>query len=156
MAKSDLLKQAIADAKTVKETALANAKIALQEAFQPQLTRMFAEKLDAELMDEDETETEMEVGTDVGAEMDNVEAEGGDDFQWTDDSLSASVGGNDYSFQVGMAGEEEELPTEQPETEEEMSAEYNEGMEMEMEDDLDISEIIRELEGDMDAEVMEE
>ena len=156
MAKSDLLKQAIADAKTVKETALANAKIALQEAFQPQLTRMFAEKLDAELMDEDETETEMEVGTDVGAEMDNVEAEGGDDFQWTDDSLSASVGGNDYSFQVGMAGEEEELPAEQPETEEEMSAEYNEGMEMEMEDDLDIYEIIRELEGDMDAEVMEE
>jgi hypothetical protein len=156
MAKSDLLKQAIADAKTVKETALANAKIALQEAFQPQLTRMFAEKLDAELMDEDETETEMEVGTDVGAEMDNVEAEGGDDFQWTDDSLSASVGGNDYSFQVGMAGEEEELPAEEPETEEEMSAEYNEGMEMEMEDDLDISEIIRELEGDMDAEVMEE
>ena len=30
MAKSDLLKQAIADAKAVKETALANAKLALQ------------------------------------------------------------------------------------------------------------------------------
>jgi hypothetical protein len=37
MAKSDLLKQAIADAKAVKETALANAKLALQEAFAPRL-----------------------------------------------------------------------------------------------------------------------
>ena len=156
MAKSDLLKQAIADAKTVKETALANAKIALQEAFQPQLTRMFAEKLDAELMDEDDEVTDMEVGADAGAEMDNAEMEGGDDFTWTDDTLAASVGGNDYSFTVGMAGEEEEMPEAEPETEEEMSAEYNEGMEMEMEDDLDISEIIRELEGDMDTEVMEE
>lgn len=32
MAKSDLLKEAIADAKAVKETALANAKMALEEA----------------------------------------------------------------------------------------------------------------------------
>ena len=40
MAKSDLLKEAIADAKAVKETALANAKIALQEAFRPQMENM--------------------------------------------------------------------------------------------------------------------
>ena len=37
MAKSDLLKEAIADAKAVKETALANAKIALEEAFAPRI-----------------------------------------------------------------------------------------------------------------------
>ena len=33
----DLLKDAIADAKAVRETALANAKIALEEAFTPRI-----------------------------------------------------------------------------------------------------------------------
>jgi hypothetical protein len=53
----DLLKDAIADAKTVKETAIANAKIALEEAFTPHLKEMFAQKLDE--MDEESME-EME------------------------------------------------------------------------------------------------
>ena len=35
MAKSDLLKEAIADAKAVKETALANAKLALRRGVHP-------------------------------------------------------------------------------------------------------------------------
>ena len=34
----DLLKEAIADAKAVRETALENAKMALEEAFTPRLT----------------------------------------------------------------------------------------------------------------------
>ena len=37
MAKRDILKEAIADAKAVKEVAIANAKAALEEAFTPQL-----------------------------------------------------------------------------------------------------------------------
>jgi len=41
----DLLKEAIADAKTVKETAIANAKAALEEAFTPHLTQMLSMKL---------------------------------------------------------------------------------------------------------------
>jgi len=53
MAKSDLLKEAIADAKAVKETALANAKIALQEAFQPRIKSMLENELMNELEDED-------------------------------------------------------------------------------------------------------
>jgi hypothetical protein len=48
----DLLKEAIADAKAVKETAIANAKAALQEAFTPQLHSMFAMKLQ-EMEEED-------------------------------------------------------------------------------------------------------
>ena len=48
----DLLKEAIADAKAVKETAIANAKAALEEAFTPQLKSMFAAKLQE--MEEDE------------------------------------------------------------------------------------------------------
>ena len=38
----DLLKDAIADAKAVRETALANAKMALEEAFTPQLKSMLS------------------------------------------------------------------------------------------------------------------
>ena len=47
----DLLKEAIADAKAVKETAIANAKAYLEEAFTPQLRSMLAAKL--EEMDEE-------------------------------------------------------------------------------------------------------
>jgi hypothetical protein len=48
----DLLKEAIADAKTVKETAIANAKIALEEAFTPYLKEKLAAKL-SEMDEED-------------------------------------------------------------------------------------------------------
>ena len=47
----DLLKEAIADAKAVKETAIVNAKAYLEEAFTPQLRSMLAAKL--EEMDEE-------------------------------------------------------------------------------------------------------
>jgi hypothetical protein len=49
---SDLLKQAIADAKAVRATALANAKAALEEAFTPKIQSMLAEKLRTELGEE--------------------------------------------------------------------------------------------------------
>lgn len=42
---SNLLKEAIADAKAVRATALANAKVALEEAFAPRFEAMFANKL---------------------------------------------------------------------------------------------------------------
>ena len=41
----DILKEAIADAKAVRETALQNAKMALEEAFTPQLKSMLSAKL---------------------------------------------------------------------------------------------------------------
>ena len=53
MAKRDILKEAIADAKTVKETAIANAKAALEEAFTPQLKSMLAAKLEEMELDEE-------------------------------------------------------------------------------------------------------
>ena len=46
MSNRDLLKEAIADAKTIKETAIANAKVALEEAFAPQLRSMLSAKLE--------------------------------------------------------------------------------------------------------------
>jgi len=48
------LKEAIADAKAVKESAIANAKVALEEAFSPQVQAMFSSKI--EEMEKDEVE----------------------------------------------------------------------------------------------------
>ena len=53
----NLLKEAIADAKAVKEMAIANAKMALEEAFTPQLKSMLSTRLQ-EIEDEDEDEDE--------------------------------------------------------------------------------------------------
>ena len=55
---SDLLKEAIADAKAVRETALENAKAALEEAFTPQLKSMLSAKLREDEHEEDEFEDE--------------------------------------------------------------------------------------------------
>ena len=55
----DILKEAIADAKAVRETALQNAKMALEEAFTPQLKSMLSAKLRE---DDDEFEDEEEFG----------------------------------------------------------------------------------------------
>ena len=48
----DILKEAIADAKAVREVALANAKAALEEAFTPKLQSMLSAKLSEELEEE--------------------------------------------------------------------------------------------------------
>ena len=50
---SQLLKEAIADARAVRATALANAKLALQEHFTETLTAQLSEKLRNELQDEE-------------------------------------------------------------------------------------------------------
>ena len=58
---SDLLKQAIADAKAVRATALANAKHALEEAFAPKLQSMLATKLQQEVEGDEAAEEELPV-----------------------------------------------------------------------------------------------
>ena len=114
----DLLKEAIADAKAVRETALANAKLALEEAFTPRLQSMLSAKLAEELEGEEEGMTEEEEMPVDGAEEEVTEGE-------------------------EMDREEEEMK-DIPETE---MTEEEEMEEPEAEDDLDLEEIIRELEG---------
>ena len=80
MAKSDLLKEAIADAKAVKETALANAKMALEEAFTPKLQSMLSHKI-AEELDEDDIEFS---DTPIGEESDEEEEGPFDAAQWVE------------------------------------------------------------------------
>ena len=67
MSNKNLFKEAIADAKAVREAALANAKAALEEALTPKLQSMLATKLqemdyDAEVSDLEDAEEEMEEG----------------------------------------------------------------------------------------------
>ena len=58
---SDLLKESIADAKAVRETALANAKTFLEESFANSMKEMFADKLKEEMAEEgDEEEVKIE------------------------------------------------------------------------------------------------
>ena len=126
----DLLKEAIADAKAVRETALANAKLALEEAFTPRLQSMLSAKLAEEMSEEDEEMPAEEEMPTEGEEMDMEE---------------------EMPEEEPEMEEGEEMPEEDPTMEGEMEGE---------EDDLDLEEIIRELEGDeepaMEEPAMEE
>lgn len=165
MAKSDLLKEAIADARTVKETALANAKIALQEAFAPRLENMLSARMMEELDDEEPIDAAPVDGEEpIDAPMDDeMGAEEDGDIDWTDNHISFNAGGQDYEAEInnpmgdeaevgdevgaGMAGEfgNDEMPEENPEDE------YSEE-----DKDLDLESIIRELNAGLDDETEEE
>tara|TARA_R100000234_G_scaffold3253_1_gene2673 strand:- start:25153 stop:26172 length:1020 start_codon:yes stop_codon:yes gene_type:complete len=75
---ADLLKEAIADAKAVRQTAIANAKLALEEAFTPKLQSMLAARINEQedMMDDEEEEegTEMETSPEVDAAIDDAES----------------------------------------------------------------------------------
>ena len=78
MANSKLLKEAIADAKAVKETALANAKIALEEAFTPRLQSILSQKMraEAEAQDDEAEKVDEELkSTGIGSKSDAGYAE---------------------------------------------------------------------------------
>jgi len=68
-----MLKDALVDAKTVRETALAQAKLALEEAFTPQLQSMLAAKLQ-EMEEEDVKEEVTEAADDQMEETLDLEA----------------------------------------------------------------------------------
>ena len=81
---SDLLKEAIADARAVRETALANAKMALEEAFTPQLKSMLSAKLredDEELEDEVPLEQDEFPGEEEEVPLEQDEVPGEEEFE---------------------------------------------------------------------------
>ena len=130
-----LLKEAIADAKAVKETAIANAKAALEEAFTPQLKSMFAAKIQ-EMEDEDENMEEaydME-NMDEASDMENMdeemdfseaeldeetfnldellaELEGLDEEESTEENLNEAEGDEEESEDEEMSDEDMEAET---------------------------------------------
>ena len=160
---SDLLKEAIADAKAVRETALANAKMALEEAFTPHLKSMLSAKLAEDDIEEDEEviegehedeedEEEVEEGgygksprrddddheddPDEGMH-DSPRREDDDDEEEVDESEIIEVDGVKYA---PIVSEEEDDEEEGDEDEEDM----DEG------EELDLEAVIKELEEELD------
>ena len=163
-----LLKEAIADAKSVRETALANAKIALEEAFTPHLKSMLSKKLQAEMEGEDEESHDEgyhgeEEEEKVDEEMDSSgigaadnkepeeeagdtsdigqgpESEGGDEEGGDEDENMEDAPDQAMGEGYGMKDEDEEEPAE--------------GMH---DEDEDLEEVLRQLEAEMADEDEEE
>ena len=198
MANKDLFKQAIAEAKSVREAAIANAKEALEESLTPHLKDMLAAKLqemedkesDEEVVNEVEDET---VEEDLTAAPEVAEAEEEEELPAEDDSEEAED-------EAGEEMESEEEPAEDEELgnltvadfkdmirdiiaqemgggAEDMGAEMGAevpaddmdgGADLEIpgegdplaggedEEEIDLDELIRELEGESEEEAMEE
>jgi len=145
-----LLKQAIADAEAVRETAVANAKLVLEEAITPQIKDMIARRLrvEAEMAHdeeekEDKKETEMKTETTKEVPHEDGEAVGGKDFPA--DTSAVGTGDNkepsDDAFDasgIGDGGENKEDS-------------HTDWYDDWSESDFDLNEIIAELEADIAA-----
>jgi hypothetical protein len=107
MANSKLLKEAIADAKAVKETALANAKIALEEAFTPRLQSILSQKMraeaEAEDMDAEKVDEELD-SSNIGSKVDAGYAENPGTQPTLDADTDLSVGVKKDSGKPEQAG----------------------------------------------------
>ena len=142
MANRDLLKEAIADAKALKETAIANAKAALEEAFEPRLKSMLSAKL--EEMEKEELEEAEEEMTEAKKEKDEMD-EGYDkekvDEEMDLDEILAELEEGEEKEDVKEADEMDETIDEAEEDEEvEVDAEESEEDEDEEIDLEDMSE----------------
>jgi hypothetical protein len=156
----DLLREAIADAKAVRETALENAKIALEEAFTPRLQSMLSKKIQAEMEDSEEGMHDEEEGMhDNEEEMDAEEGMHGDAEEMEDaeemrdaeemEDAEEEMEDSEEMREEEMEDEEEgEMREEEGEEEDEVSEEE----EMEDEDDLDLESVLAELEADLTEE----
>ena len=139
---NDLLKEAIADAKAVREVALANAKLALEEAFTPRLQSMLSKKLaeEAEMDDEDPAMKEVDAYDEDEPKM-KGEAHGYYDEK-------PKMEGEDHE-------DDEEPKVEGEDHDDDETAKKVENYFKEVEDedeiDEDLMEIIRQLEEDIDS-----
>ena len=162
MSNKDLLKQAIAEAKTIREAAIANAKEALEETLTPHLKDMLAAKLqemeekeDEEVMDEniyeaEEEEVDAEEGEE-GAEEEEAGEEGEEEELEIEDMSVEDLKDlirDIVAQETGNEGEAEmEAGEEGPEGQDDMVS-------MDDSEEIDINELLAELEG-MDDEVEE-
>ena len=165
----DFLKEAIADAKTVKESAIANAKAALEEAFSPQLQAMFAsrlEEMEKEDMDEGYDEMDEAQGEGFDSTKGNYDLDGipGNQLEEEDelDELLAELEKDEMNeesedvnegkeeIEEAEEAEEDEAETEEGEAEED-EAEEGEDEEIDLEDmsEEDLKKFIEDVIEDM-------
>ena len=176
MSNKDLFKQAIAEAKTIREAAITNAKEALEESLTPHLKEMLAQKLqemeDAEDTEEivneedmmNDPEGETAHGNVAEAEEEEAEEEEGEEAEGEEEGEEAEEEELDLenmsveefkdlvrdivAQEVGHDESEEEMPGEEaPEGEEDMVG-------MDSEEEIDINELLAEL-AEMDGELEE-
>jgi S-DNA-T family DNA segregation ATPase FtsK/SpoIIIE len=141
----EMLKEAIADAKAVKETAIANAKAALEEAFAPQLKSMLSMKLQ-EMEDMDEMEDKMYEMEDKES---MEEAEDKDMMEIDLEELLAELNEEEDMEESLNEAEEEEEDEESEESEE--GEEEGEPIELEDMTDEDLKDMIEDVIKDMIA-----
>ena len=141
MTNRDLLKEAIADAKAIKETAIANAKAVLEESFTPHLKSMLAAKINEmdNYYEEDDTMEENldEVNTDLEEmkekeEIEEVEAE------------IEEINLDELLAELSETSEIEEEITESKEEEEVKEVKEEEGEEESEEEEIDLENMSEE------------
>ena len=137
----DLLKDAIADAKAVRETAIANAKLALEEAFTPKLQNMLSQKIQNEIEIDEEEKDEMEEERDDEVDEERDEKEEGK-MRRDGDEMEEE--------RDDEVDEERDDEVEEGEHEDDME-EGEHG-----DDELDLEAIIKELEAEINEEDEEE
>lgn len=171
----DLLKEAIADAKAVRETAIENAKLALEEAFTPTIQSMLSKKLQSEIEGEEEVTEDDEVEEmkkdDEDEDMDEMRMKDADEDPSDEDSKE-----DDDMDEMRMKDEDEEEEVDESEIieidgvkyapvvdevevdemkmkdedEEEMEDEKDD--EDEMDEELDLEAVIKELESELEED----
>jgi hypothetical protein len=160
MSNKDLLKQAIAEAKTIREAAIANAKEALEESLTPHLKEMLAAKLQEM---EDESEEEIVKEEDLQNNPQGTTAHGNiaeEEEEEESEEQESEEEGNEEEEEVdvkdmsveelkdlirdivaqetGEEGSEEEMPGEE-------APEGDDMMGMDSEEEIDINELLAEL-----------
>jgi len=168
----DILKEAIADAKALRATALENAKIALEEAFTPRLKNMLSQKIQSEVEGEDEVEermydedevedghedvSETEHEDDVAERMhdeDEDEVKEAEHMEDEDEHMEDEGEHMETETEDEMSDEGEHMEDEDGHMEDEGEHMEDEGehLEDEDEDELDLESVIKELEEELDT-----
>ena len=123
---SDLFKEAIAEAKTVRQTAMQNAKLALEEAFTPKIKKILSKKLNESFEEEG-------IDEGFGDEDDDIDLDD-DDAKFLD-NIKNDKGADKAAKLANKDINADKMP-------EDDKDEWSD------EDEIDLDEIIRELEGD--------
>ena len=147
----DLLKEAIADAKAVRETALENAKMALEEAFTPRLQNMLSQKIQNEIEDEDDDKKEEDVDLEERDDEDDMEERSMMKAADEDPSDDHSDDDMDESNIIEIDGVKYAPIAEEEDDEDDMDEDLEEREDDDdMDEDLDLESVIKELESELD------
>ena len=162
----NLLKEAIADAKAVRETALENAKIALEEAFTPRLQSMLSKKIQSEMekegAHEDDEDVDERMHDEDEDDVEEMRLKAQDEDPSDEDSKDEAMHDEDEDevdermkdedeVEERMHDEDEDEKKDEAmhdEDEDEVEERMKDEDEDEMDEDLDLDEILKELEAE--------